>query len=75
MRDPNASRRRFTRQLELAIVDAAARLDLVMFLMRIFEIVAPGEILHLNWHILAMAHALERVRSGEIKRLIITLPP
>jgi predicted phage terminase large subunit-like protein len=37
--------------------------------------VVPGESLHLNWHILAMAHVLEQVRAGKIKRLIITVPP
>ena len=34
-----------------------------------------GRNLHLNWHIRAIAHALNEVRRGRIKRLIITLPP
>ena len=29
----------------------------------------------MNWHISAIAHALEQVRLGKIKRLIINLPP
>ena len=29
----------------------------------------------MNWHILALAFALEQVRSGKIKRLIINMPP
>jgi predicted phage terminase large subunit-like protein len=58
-----------------ALVDECMRQDLVAFIRRTFETVVPGESLHLNWHIRAMAHALEQVRSGLIKRLIITVPP
>jgi hypothetical protein len=29
----------------------------------------------MNWHICAIAHYLEQVRLGKIKRLIITVPP
>ena len=58
-----------------ALVDECLRQDLVSFIRRTFETVVPGESLHLNWHIRAMAHALEQVRSGLIKRLIITVPP
>jgi predicted phage terminase large subunit-like protein len=61
--------------LARAVVNEASRRDLVRFLARVFEVVAPGEELHLNWHIHAMAHALEGVRTGKTKRLIITLPP
>ncbi len=28
-----------------------------------------------NWHIKAMTHALDRVRRGECKRLVILIPP
>ena len=58
-----------------ALVDECMRQDLVAFIRRTFETVVPGESLHLNWHIRAMAHALEQVRSGLVKRLIITVPP
>lgn len=58
-----------------SVIDSVCRDDLVKFLHRVFEVVAPGEELHLNWHIHAMAHALEQVRAGKTKRLIITLPP
>jgi predicted phage terminase large subunit-like protein len=57
------------------LVDELLRRDLVSFIRRTFETVAPGEKLQLNWHIRAIAFALERVRRGEIKRLIITIPP
>ena len=58
-----------------AVADELLRRELVAFVRRTFETVVPGEELHLNWHIPAMAHVLERVRQGKIKRLIITVPP
>ena len=61
--------------LKRAIVDEVARNDLVSFTQLAFETVVPGELLHLNWHLRAMAYALEQVRQGKIKRLIITVPP
>ena len=61
--------------LKRAIVDEVARNDLVSFTHLVFETVVPGERLHLNWHVRAIAHALEQVRLGKIKRLIITVPP
>ncbi len=57
------------------LVDGKIRQDLVAFIRRTFETVVPGETLHLNWHIQAVAHVLNEVRCGRIKRLIITLPP
>ena len=57
------------------LVDESIRQDLVSFIRKTFETVVPGEELHLNWHIRAIAHVLDKVRHGRIKRLIITLPP
>src|SRR6516165_4576808 len=62
-------------QVQREVVDELIRRDLVAFTRRSFETVAPGESLRLNWHIRAMAHVLEQVRRGRIKRLIITIPP
>jgi predicted phage terminase large subunit-like protein len=62
-------------QAQREVVDELIRRDLVAFVRRSFETVAPGESLRLNWHIRAMAHVLEQVRRGKIKRLIITIPP
>src|SRR6476660_1343990 len=56
-------------------VDELMRRDLVAFVRRSLETVVPGETLRLNWHIRAMAHVLDEVRRGKIKRLIITIPP
>jgi hypothetical protein len=58
-----------------AVVDELLRREFVAFVRRTFETVVPGEELHLNWHIRAMAHVLEQVRQGKVKRLIITVPP
>ena len=58
-----------------AIADGLARDDLYSFTRRAFEVVSPGEKLHLNWHIQAMTYELDRVRRGECRRLIITMPP
>ena len=51
------------------------RNDLSAFIAKVVGTVAPGSPYQPNWHIDAIAHQLERVHSGEIKRLIITMPP
>ena len=58
-----------------SLIDRYTQSDLVTFVRRAFETVVPGESLHLNWHIHAMAHQLERVRQGNCKRLLVTIPP
>jgi hypothetical protein len=40
-----------------------------------FRELHPGQQLHDNWHISLMADRLERCARGEIKRLIINIPP
>src|SRR5437868_8150568 len=57
------------------LADERIRQDFISFIIKAFETVVPGEELHLNWHIRAMAHALNEVRCGRIKRLLITVPP
>ena len=61
--------------LKRALVDRCIQSDLVAFTRRAFEVVVPEEQLHLNWHIRAMAYKLEQVRTGQIRRLIINVPP
>jgi hypothetical protein len=56
-------------------VAAALRGDLYSFVQAAFPIVAAEAKLLRNWHIEAMTYALTRVLRGEIKRLIITVPP
>jgi predicted phage terminase large subunit-like protein len=60
---------------KLAAADRLIRQDLGSFLRVAFETIVPGEELHLNWHLKAIAHALEKVMRGETKRLLITMPP
>ena len=49
--------------------------DLYSFVQAAMPIVTAQQNLMLNWHIEAMTYALSRVLNGEIKRLIITVPP
>jgi hypothetical protein len=59
----------------MAHVNAACRTDLVSFVRKSFHALNPSAIFHMNWHICAIAHHLEQVRLGQIKRLMITVPP
>ena len=49
--------------------------DFYSFVQASLPVVSPGASFSPNWHIEAMAFALSRVLNGEIKRLIITVPP
>ena len=57
------------------VLDAILRHDLVAFIEKCFNTVAPGQTFLPNWHIEAIAYYLEECRAGRIKRLIINLPP
>ena len=46
-----------------------------LFLRRCLMTLNPGSPYLPNWHIAAIAHQLERIRRGEITRLIINMPP
>jgi hypothetical protein len=59
----------------MALVNAACRRDFVSFVRKGFHVLNPSAIFHMNWHICAIAHRLEQVRLGKIKRLIINVPP
>lgn len=56
-------------------VDALLRKDLGFFIQRTFATLAPGTPFLSNWHIQVIAHHLMLCEQGDIKRLIITLPP
>lgn len=58
-----------------AVLSAVVREDLSEFIAKGFQIVSPGEPFVPNWHIEVLADSLMRVHRGEIKRLLITLPP
>jgi predicted phage terminase large subunit-like protein len=54
---------------------AALATDFSSFIRYTFGVLRPGIEFRPNWHIDAMAYKLSQVASGEIKRLIITVPP
>ncbi|MBK7952321.1 MAG: hypothetical protein IPK00_27105 [Deltaproteobacteria bacterium] len=63
------------REDERAVVRAILRHDFVAFVERCFHTVSPGPSFLPNWHLEAIAYRLDQVVRGEIRRLIITLPP
>lgn len=54
---------------------ATLRNDFVPFIHRCFITVDPGTTYRHNWHIEAIAFQLDRIRRGEIHRLMINVPP
>ncbi|MGJ8623157.1 MAG: phage terminase large subunit [Yoonia sp.] len=57
------------------VLAAILRQDLSSFIQRAFAVVDPGATYRHGWHVDAIASHLEQVARGEIKRLIITMPP
>jgi predicted phage terminase large subunit-like protein len=55
--------------------NAALRSDFRTFLHRCVLTLNPGAIFLDNWHLEAIAYELDRVRKGEVTRLIINMPP
>lgn len=55
--------------------EALLRADFRPFLEKVFTTLSPGQLFVPTWHLEAIAWQLERVRRGEIRRLIINLPP
>ena len=49
--------------------------DFRAFVDYVFGLLRPGIPFRPNWHIDAMAHKVSQVASGELKRLIIAVPP
>ncbi len=60
---------------ERALLTALLRTDLTAFIQKTFSTVAPGKTYHHNWHVEAIAFYLERCLAGDIRRLVITVPP
>jgi hypothetical protein len=54
---------------------ALLRADFSVFIHKAFTTLSPGQTYVPSWHIDAIADRLERVRRGEIRRLIVNLPP
>ena len=58
-----------------AAFDHLLRQDFGMFLRKAFPTISGGAELEWNWHLDAIAYQLSRVESGDILRLLVTLPP
>ena len=58
-----------------AFLHAILRQDFLAFLQKTFHTLSPGQSFVSGWHLKALVYALERIRRGEIKRLIINMPP
>jgi len=61
--------------LTRAEYDALLRNDFALFAARCFHDLNPQAELAMNWHLEVIAAKLAAVRDGEIRRLIINLPP
>jgi predicted phage terminase large subunit-like protein len=57
------------------LLDALLRQNFNAFVEKAFATLAPGQAFVPGWHLRAIGWQLERVRRGEIRRLIVNLPP
>src|SRR5258707_4668564 len=57
------------------VLQAILAKDFRFFVYYVFGLLRPGTPFKPNWHIDAMAYKAAQVASGEVKRLIITVPP
>ena len=57
------------------LLQAMLREDLASFIRKVFHTVNPGTNYEHNWHINLIADYLTAVKNGDIKRLIINVPP
>ena len=57
------------------VLQALLANNLTSFTEFAFGVVRPGVPFKPNWHFEAVTHKLSQVASGEVRRLIITLPP
>ena len=58
-----------------ALAAAILRREFPLFFRRVFQTLDPGTPYVPNWHYLVLARALQRVMTGENRRLIINVPP
>jgi predicted phage terminase large subunit-like protein len=59
----------------IAAFNALLRKDFASFLHKTVEELNPGVSFQTNWHINAIDHALGQMMAGEMRRLIVNLPP
>jgi hypothetical protein len=60
---------------ETRLLEALLRNDFRAFVHKVFATLSPGQAYVPTWHVEAIAWQLERVRRGEVRRLIINMPP
>ena len=58
-----------------ALLQAVMRHDFRAFLRKAYPTVRGGELIRWNWHLDAIAHALDLVAQGSSRRLLVTMPP
>src|SRR4051794_28431259 len=68
-------KRRMMRERSSRLLRAALREDLSCFVQKTFCTLKPGTDYEHNWHIDHLCWQLTRVARGEVRRLIITVPP
>ena len=59
---------------EARLLEALLRNDFRAFVRKVFATLSPGQTYVRTWHVEAIAWQFERVRRGEIRRLIINMP-
>ena len=57
------------------VLNAILRTDFPSFVEKVFNTLCPGQTFVPAWYLDAIAYQLDRVRRGEVCRLIINLPP
>jgi hypothetical protein len=60
---------------ENRLLEALLRNDFRAFIHKVFATLTPGQTYIPTWHVEAITLQLERVRRGEVRRLIINMPP
>lgn len=60
---------------DISSLNALLRTDLESFIAKTFSWISPTQVYQRNWHIQALARRLQQCLDGEIRRLIITVPP
>jgi predicted phage terminase large subunit-like protein len=57
------------------LLRAILRQDFLSFVRKTFDTLSPGQHFIPGWYIEALVYQLDRVRNGEIRRLIVNMPP
>src|SRR6056297_1692769 len=68
-------RKRMSNMMPTDAIHLLLALNLMAYVERAFSELRPGVTFHYGLYLRAMCHHLERVARGEIKRLLILLPP